>query len=286
MFGGRSSLVWRTGAAILAAALADLAIGTTTPSARASDRKPADLVLIRKGALPIILTAPHGGRAAIPGIPPRNLEGKKDGITYVAGGDPGTDLIVQVMAREIRELTGKDAYLVMARFDRRYIDANRAPAIAYDNPASEPYYRLYHETIRAFVDDVRRAYPAGLLIDVHGQRKFPNHLVRGTLNGRAVSRLLARAGVQAITGPGGLYGELERNGFKVFPGNDVPPAGTSEDAGFNGGYTVATYGSHRADGIDAVLFEFGVPHRRMPELEEWARRAARAVVTFYETYLR
>ena len=256
------------------------------PLAWAADRTPSDLVLTQTGSLPIILTAPHGGREPIPGIPPRNLEGKRDIVTYRAGGDPGTDIIVQVMAREIRALTGKDVYMVMARFDRKFIDANRGPAIAYDNPASEPYHQHYHQSIRRFVDEIRATYPAGLLIDVHGQRKFPDHLVRGTWNGRAVTRLLGRGGVAAITGRSGLYGQLEANGFAVFPGNDVPPSGTNEDAGFNGGYTVTHYGSHNKDGIDAVLFEFGIKHRQKPEIEEWATRAARAVVAFYETYLK
>jgi dienelactone hydrolase/N-formylglutamate amidohydrolase len=258
----------------------------TMPLAWAADRPPSDLVLTQSGSLPIILTAPHGGREPVPGIPPRSLEGKKDIVTYRAGGDPGTDIIVQMMAREIRTLTGKDVYMVMARFDRKFIDANRGPTIAYDNPASEPYYQHYHQSIRRFVDEIRARYAAGLLIDVHGQRKFPDHLVRGTWNGRAVTKLLGRAGVAAITGRDGLYGQLEANGFAVFPGNDVPPSGSNEDAGFNGGYTVTHYGSHKADGIDAVLFEFGAKHRQKPEIEDWAKRAARAVVAFYETYLK
>jgi hypothetical protein len=81
--------------------------------ALAADRAPADLVLTQTGSLPIILTAPHGGHDPVPGIPPRNLEGKKDIVTYRAGGDPGTDIIVQVMAREIRALTGRDVYMVI-----------------------------------------------------------------------------------------------------------------------------------------------------------------------------
>ncbi len=258
----------------------------TLPAARAADRTPSELVLVQSGSLPIILTAPHGGREPIPSIQPRNLEGKKDRVTYIAGGDINTDIMVQAMAREIRALTGKDVYMVMARFDRKFIDANRGPTIAYDNPISEPYYEHYHQSIRRFVDEIRGTYPAGLLIDVHGQNKFPDHLVRGTWNGRAVRKLTERAGVAAITGSKGLYGQLEANGFSVFPGNDVPPSGTNEDAGFNGGHTVTRYGSHNRDGIDAVLLEFGVKHLRKSEIDDWATRAAKAVVAFHDSYLK
>jgi N-formylglutamate amidohydrolase len=245
----------------------------------------ADLVLVQRGTLPIILTAPHGGLAPIPGIKPRNLEDKTDRVRYNAGVDFGTDILAQVMAREIRALTGQDVYLVIAQFHRKFIDANRAPAIAYDSPASEPYYRTYHDTIRRFVDEIRAAHRNGLLVDVHGQHKLPDHLVRGTINGRAVSHLIGRAGTEAVVGPRGLWGQLEANGFSVFPGNDVPPTGTSEDAGFNGGFTVAQYGSHRPGGIDAVQFEFGVKYRRKGEIEEWAKRAARSIVSFGAAYL-
>ena len=262
-----------------------LLLTATWTAASAGERTPSDLVLVQQGTLPIILTAPHGGRELIPGVAARNLEGKQDRTLYWAAGDPGTDVIVQVMAREIRELTGKDVYVVMARFDRRYIDANRWPAVAYDNPVAAPYYQHYHQTIRRFVDEIREAYPAGLLIDVHGQTKFPDHLVRGTWNGRAVTKLVERAGVAAITGPTGLFGLLEANGFAVFPGNDVPAAGTSEDAGFNGGFTVRQYGSQTPNGIDSVQFEFGAKHRRPAEIEDWGKRAAKAVAAFYEAHL-
>ena len=186
------------------------------PLAWAADRTPSDLVLTQTGSLPIILTAPHGGREPISGIPPRNLEGKKDIVTYTAGGDPGTDIIVQVMAREIRALTGKDVYMVMARFDRKFIDANRGPAIAYDNPASEPYHQHYHQSIRRFVDEIRATYPAGLLIDVHGQRKFPDHLVRGTWNGRAVTKLLGRGEWQRSPAGAVSTANLKRTALPYF----------------------------------------------------------------------
>ena len=247
----------------------------------------ANLVLIQSGTLPIILTAPHGGRTAIPGVAQRNIAGKPGGgAGYVLGGDSETDVLVQGMAAEIKALTGKDVYLVMARFQRRYIDANRPPEIAYDSPASQPYYDQYHQAIRRFVDEIRNNHRAGLLIDVHGQVKFPDALVRGTLNGHSVSKLIARAGIPAITGPRGLFGQLEQSGFRVFPDNTVPPSGRYEDAGFNGGFTTQHYGSHTVDGIDAVQFEFGSKYRAKAEIDQSARKAAKAIGAFYEAYLK
>jgi hypothetical protein len=121
---------------------------------------------------------------------------------------------------------------------------------------------------------------------VHGQQKDPEALMRGTQNGRSVARLLARAGVPAVTGPNGLFGQLEADGFKVFPANDVPPDGTGENGGFNGGYTLTTYGSHNADGIDAVQMEFGSRYRRRDTVDTAAAAAAKAIMAFYEAYLK
>jgi N-formylglutamate amidohydrolase len=258
--------------------------------ARAADVTPADLVLVRQGTMPIILTAPHGGREAIPGVPPREDKSKveafrKWGGFGAGGGDLNTGILAQSIAAEIKALTGKDVYLVMAKFERRFIDANRPPELALDGANARPYYDYYHNSIRRFVDEIRKKYPAGLLIDVHGQAIDPAVLWRGTVNGRAIKRLLQRAGAQAMTGPKGLFGQLEANGFKVFPANDRPIGGTSEDR-LNGGYTVFTYGAHTAKGIDAVTFEFGSDYRQNAVLDTTAKDATRAIVAFYEAYLK
>ena len=89
-----------------------------------------------------------------------------------------------------------------------------------------------------------------------------------------------------MIGPDGLFGRLEANGFKVFPGNDVPMRGTPENAGLNGGYTVHAYGSERDNGIDAVQMEFGSRYRQKATLEKSGKAAGRAIVEFYKAYLK
>lgn len=261
------------------------------PWALAADQAPADLVIVRRGTLPILLAAPHGGRLDIPGVAPRDIQNpalraasrKWGGAVNTADGN--TDALTLRMEAEIRKLTGQAPYLVLAKFHRKYVDANRPPEVAFDSPAAKPYYDLYHQSIRGFIDEILRTHGAGLLIDVHGQIKDPEVLMRGTVNGNAVLKLQRRSGTEAITGPEGLFGRLEANGFKVFPANSVRLGGNSEDAGFNGGYTVRNYGSDNAGGIDAVQFEFGTVYRRKERVEKSAVDAGRAVVAFYERYL-
>lgn len=254
-------------------------------------KSPAELVVVERGTLPIVLTAPHGGREAIPGVAPRDV--KRAGVVEesrkwggaVTSTDGNTDVIALRMAAEIRRLTGQAPYVVVAKFQRKFVDANRPAELAFDSPAALPYYDLYHRSIREFVDEILRTHPAGLLIDVHGQNKDPGVLMRGTVNGKTVLKLVRRAGVGAITGPEGLFGRLEANGFKVFPANSEGLGARSEDAGLNGGYTTRLYGSDNAGGIDAVQFEFGTVYRRKEAVEKSAVGAARAVVDFHQAYL-
>ena len=260
-------------------------------AALAFAKSPAELVVVERGTLPIVLTAPHGGREAIPGVAARDI--KRAGVVEdsrkwggaVTSTDGNTDVLALRMAAEIRRLTGQAPYVVVAKFQRRFIDANRPAELAFDSPAALPYYDLYHRSIRDFVDEILRTHPAGLLIDVHGQNKDPGVLMRGTVNGRTVLKLVRRAGVGAITGPEGLFGRLEANGFKVFPANSEGLGARSEDAGLNGGYTTRLYGSDNAGGIDAVQFEFGTVYRRKEAVEKSAVDAARAVVDFHRAYL-
>ena len=51
---------------------------------------------------PIILTAPHGGRQPLAGIPVRDIKDKpKTGNRYVTGSDRNSDLIAQGIAQEM-----------------------------------------------------------------------------------------------------------------------------------------------------------------------------------------
>jgi N-formylglutamate amidohydrolase len=268
---------------LLAPIFAPIAVCT----ARAESLAPADLVLARQGTLPIILTVPHGGREAIPGVAPRDTMGKPSGGRgFVTVTDTNTDRLALGIAAEIKALTGKEPYLVMAKFKRKFVDPNRPPEVAVDSPAARPHYDYYHQAVRRFIDEVRSEYPAGLLVDVHGQKKDPTVVMRGTQNGRTVARLLERAGIPAVTGPNGIFGQLAANGLDVFPSNDVAPEGSAENRGYNGGYTVGTYGSQNADGIDAVQMEFGTRYRHDGGLDLAVRATGKALVAFYDAYLK
>jgi N-formylglutamate amidohydrolase len=230
------------------------------------------LVTASKGDLPLVLTAPHDGTESVGFVAART-----SGATV---RDLGTGELAQRTADLIEKKTGKRPYVVIAKFSRKYVDANRPPEEAYESDAAGPAYRAYHDRLAAYVDDVRKRFPEGaLLVDVHGQAQEANVIFRGTRNGTTAKAIMARSGSEALLGAKSVIGELAARGYRVNPA----PDGTTleEDRRFNGGYTVARYGSHQPSGIDAVQLEIGSAYRTQRKLAE---DLADALVAFMRTY--
>src|SRR5262245_23656083 len=107
----------------------------------AEDKPPQHnpLVTVVEGKLPIILSAPHGGSAPIEGVPERKGEGipHKPG-KFVTSRDTGTEELEAAIADAIEARMKKRPYLVAAKFHRKYCDANRVAAEAYEESKAKP----------------------------------------------------------------------------------------------------------------------------------------------------
>jgi N-formylglutamate amidohydrolase len=239
------------------------------------------LVTAQPGELPIVLTAPHGGREEVPGCELRTPVGSR----FVTSTDLNTDALAESIAAEIKRLTGKSPYLLVARFHRKYIDANRRADEAYDGPACKRVYDEYHAIARRFVDEVRAKHAHAALFDIHGQARYPDSILRGTQHGSTVRSLLARSGAAALTGPSSVFGQFAALGYRIAPRNELPADARVETAGYTGGHTVVTYGSNRADGIDAMQLEFGRDLRRNDIIAKTAADTAHAIIIFYRDFL-
>lgn len=237
-------------------------VATFASVARAYDA--ASMVVASTGALPLILTVPHDGDASLGSTPTRTPgRAAQDKLTR----DAGTRALAEQIAAHLEARLGKRPYIVIARFNRKYLDANRPAKDAMQSEQALPAYRAYHEQIAAFVADAKRKFPAGaLLVDVHGQADEPDIIFRGTRAGLTTTTLLKRFGAAALRGEHSILGILEAKGYQVHP----PVAVTSlkEDPRFEGGYTVFAYGSQRPQGVDAIQLEFGFHVRKNPRLAE------------------
>lgn len=241
-----------------------------------------DLLIIRDGDLPILITAPHGGKLDLPDVPVRTGDGLKKGPAgFFAGRDTGTEeLALRVVELLDQKLPGSPS-CVISRVHRKYVDFNRPPEIAVEHSKAREVYDSFHHAARSSVNRIRAAHSRGLLIDIHGQGSSAGTAYRGTSNGVTVEHLRRTFGEEAHTGQHSLMGLLTGQGWKVHP----DPGTGREQSGFTGGFIVRTYGSSKADGIDAMQLELGIDYRRAEAREKSAEALASAITAWGQRYL-
>ena len=148
-----------------------LAITLAVGSASAQTYATNEFLQVQRGELPIIITAPHGGSLAIPGVPKRlGPEGELKSGKFVTGQDTRTFELAMATAKRVEELTGKKPYLVASKAHRQYVDPNRPEKEAVEHPNAQVVHAAFHGQVREFVDELRKKFPQGaLLLDIHGQ---------------------------------------------------------------------------------------------------------------------
>lgn len=251
-----------------------------TLATRAEDPKPklGDLITTQKGTLPIILSAPHGGRRSIPDCPER----KGVGIDkFVSISATNTAELTEKIAARIENTFGAKPYVVIARFGRKYLDVNRPPEGAYESDLAKPYFDEYHEFLKESCKEIREDWGRGILLDIQGQGVIANALYRGTRDLETVKLLKERYGKAAVTGEKSLLGQLAKRDFVLIPANDSD----KKETRYNGGYIVTTYGSHTEKGIDAIQLEFGGDFRTKSRLDKTADDLTAALEVFAKEYL-
>lgn len=242
--------------------------------------EPSDpLIDVGRGTLPIVISAPHGGTVDAPGIPHRK---NTNAERFVTGIDGNTRELAHKVFAEIEKQIGGKPYYVVARFRRRHLDANRSAVHSYEVPEARFYFDAYHDTLAEFCREVQNKFGIGLFIDIHGQGAFPDDILVGTVGGETVKLLRQRHGDEALVGRSGVVGFLNAAGLETMPELNATEFNLPR---YNGGYTVQTYGSHKAEGIDAVQFEYGSSFRQMDKLDDTAQRTAAAIKSFYQAYL-
>jgi N-formylglutamate amidohydrolase len=212
----------------------------------------ANLVSHHQGTLPVILTCPHGGDKQPRGVPnPRTGVGLPRDCRFETNTDRFTRTITRGVAQVLFDVFGEAPYVVIANFDRAFIDANRRvpDKCAFEDPDAQPFYEEYHNTVRNLVDEIRADNGGlGLLFDIHGTVQIdhdPADVYLGTLNGRAISSLLSRDSL-AMSRKRSLPGLLREAGYIVSA--KIPET-------LPGDFTLETYGSSNADGVDAIQIE-------------------------------
>ena len=246
-------------------------------NAYASTLIPAEkFVYNRKGNCPIIISAPHAGapRNIIPGVPLRIVR-KQKGYKY--SWDTNTHIAARLISKYLSKY-GLKPYIIIARFNRRQIDANRRPSRAYDSSLAKPYYDYYHNTLDSYVKEVKEKYKTGFLLDIHGQKLKRDVIWRGTRDGRFIRKLLSKHGWDAVLGKYGIYGQLRKMGYKIYPADSY-----TREAPYRGGYISKKVSDVFA--LDAFLIEIGKNFRiNKNKLRRFSKDFAKAVYIFYKHY--
>lgn len=250
-------------------------VNLTLPTAKGSH----PLITVEVGDLPIILSAPHGGLDEIPGVRPRQGNGDK---TFVAVPDVSTNKLTAGIADSIETKIGKRPYVVIAKFHRKYLDANRPRARAYESVVAEQVYDAYHRALADARQDVIDRWGHGILLDIHGQKADPDVVFRGTNNGRTTTHLVSRFGWPSLTDSPSLFGQLAKSGLRVFP---AVGSSDREHSRFNGGYIAAKYGSRDAGTVDAIQLEVGRNLRSLSNRPKTTEQIASAIVAFGKSHL-
>lgn len=236
------------------------------------------LVTSINGDMPIILSAPHGGREAVPEVPPRQGKGVE---FFKSQADSHTAQLTEELADAIAQQTGKRPYVVIARFHRKFIDANRAPEGAYESDQAKPVYDAYHAALAAARKEMMARWGSGIVLDLHGQATALTTIFRGTRDGKTTTHLTKHFGRESLIGEKSLFGNLARQGFNVQP----PIDSEKPEEQYNGGHIVVTYGSASGGTIDAIQLELGTHLRSTEQRTKTAEKMARAIAAFANEFL-
>ncbi len=236
---------------------------------------------VQKGNVPVLLTSPHGASVnkRLPHLPWRvgNYDGEK--VQYfVDRPDAHTDKVAYGINKELQK-RGLTPFMVVAGITRGQIDFNRKPKRAYEHSLAASCYQFYHRSIRYYVDGIRERWGYGFMLDIHGQSRYQDEMIRGTRNNQTIQILLERYGKDATESENGFYYSLRQAGYDVHP-----KVGEREEY-YIGGFTLKRYGSHQKNGIDALQIELNREIRFDDGLRnKVASDIAEAIKVFQQAY--
>ena len=244
-------------------------------SCQQSDEKTSnkwdDFVEFRKGNIPLIIVAPHGGDLKPHWIENRDCQGSvitKDLYTL--------DIAFQI-ENELNNM-GYQPFIAYAKIHRIKIDLNRSLQTSHcEDDTSNELWQLFHDQIFTFRQEIINNYNRGLLIDIHGHGHPIQRIELGYLitsqklrelsgdetfiqhNETSINSLIENHPENKklgdlLFGDNALGSLLSKNGFPTVP-SSIDRAPKSGEPFFSGGTNTKNYGSKYQNGVDAIQLE-------------------------------
>lgn len=200
------------------------------------------------GDLPLVISAPHGGREKPDEIPVR-----EKGVVQM---DANTQELARAIAEEIHARTGHRPHLIICRLHRQKLDCNREIVeAAAGSPVAEKAWTEYHGFIDQALKTAITSAGKAFYIDLHGHAHPDHRLELGYLHTRdalakpdAEINALAASGslrriaeksklsyVDLLRGPRSLGTLLQAQGYPCTPSPERPVPNLPY---FQGGYSV------------------------------------------------
>lgn len=214
------------------------------------------LVEVGEGTLPLVISAPHGGRTKVPDTPERTGQGVDRFVTVLDGN---TYEVARGVVDGLQEKLGGKPWWVLAKAARKFADVNRAADNAYESDGGRAFFEAYHDAVWTATRAVKNAWGTGMMFDIHGQGTRADTIFRGTAHRTTMGRAIDVFGKDAVVGDKSAMGVLAGRGRRVFPAN--ADWETPEHASYTGGYITRTYGG-RDRGFDTMQFELGNDYRK------------------------
>lgn len=260
------------------------------------------LIEVRPGTLPIVLTVPHGGT-----LKPANMLARRYGVV---GIDANTVPLSEMIIEELEARYGGKPAAIISHLHRTKLDPNREiKEAAQGDPIAEAAWHRFHNGAKKACEQVAKRHGSGLLLDIHGHRHMDQRVELGYLipgdqlraadaaleadaaliAGTSIRDLDRRSPVSFVDllrGPHSLGSLLEARGFRSVPSPDKPKPGLMASY-FSGAYSVAAHGSRDGGTVSAIQIE--CPWNGVRDKPENQRRFARALAdalgVYFETHL-
>ena len=237
----------------------------------------SEYIFYEEGRDAIVLTASHGAakNKLLPGVA---LRKGGDFKGFVTRSDQYTDVLTWRIAALLKQ-KGLAPFVVVAGIHRSQVDFNRSAEEAYESSLAGECYRAYHNKVSEAVSHIKQHWGNGFLLDVHGQSRYKDDIIRGTRNSKTIRRLVGHYNSDVTEADDGFFYFLRGEGYKVSPEKN------KKERYFYGGYTVQRYGSHQPEGLDAIQLELARSLRvNEGKREVLAHAIAEAIARFYRRY--
>lgn len=222
------------------------------------------------GNLPVVISAPHGGRLAPESIPDRTQG------TFQT--DVDTDLLAREIVQAFHQQTGKYPHVIICHVKRIKVDCNRnLNEATQGDPGAQRVWQSFHNFIEESINTVIETAGEGLYVDLHGHSHPEAFLELGYLisnrqlqesdeeliaraSNSSIRALLLRSDtpfLELLRGESSFGALMQRRGIPSAPSPAHPHVGEAKF--FGGGFNTRLYCLRDDDRIYG--FQMEVPRK-------------------------